>query len=182
MPFIQHAKAALVLIILTASFSLSGMQASLAVEPAGAIKPLESVPTDSIAEYLSDQTHLVIESANGNSAFVIELALDDATRMKGLMFRTSLADGHGMLFDFDATEPVFMWMKNTYISLDMIFAEEDGTIHHIVKATTPLSESVIGSAGPVRYVLEVPKGTADKLGIKPGDKMLHQLFTPKSSK
>ncbi|WP_319496188.1 DUF192 domain-containing protein [uncultured Cohaesibacter sp.] len=182
MPFIRHAKAALALIILTASFSLSGMQASLAVEPAGAIKPLKSVPTDSIAEYLSDQTHLVIESANGNSAFVVELALDDATRMKGLMFRTSLADGHGMLFDFDATEPVFMWMKNTYISLDMIFAEEDGTIHHIVKATTPLSESVIGSAGPVRYVLEVPKGTADKLGIKPGDKMLHQLFTPKSSK
>nr|WP_321525660.1 DUF192 domain-containing protein [uncultured Cohaesibacter sp.] len=182
MPFSRHVKAALALILFSVSLNLTAIHASLAVEPAGSIKPLEPVSSDSIAEYLSDQTHLIIQSANGNSAFVVELALDDATRMKGLMFRTSLADGHGMLFDFDATEPVFMWMKNTYISLDMIFAEEDGTIHHIVKGTTPLSESVIGSAGPVRYVLEVPKGTADKLVIKPGDKMLHQLFTPKSSK
>ncbi|WP_319568711.1 DUF192 domain-containing protein [Cohaesibacter marisflavi] len=135
-----------------------------------------------ISTFLAEETHLVIKSGQTNHAFTIELALDDASRMKGLMYRTSLADRNGMLFDFGNTEPVYMWMKNTYISLDMIFVEPDGRIHHIVKGTTPLSESVIGSAGPVRYVLEVPKGTVDKLNIKVGDELLHQLFTPKLSK
>nr|WP_320142441.1 DUF192 domain-containing protein [uncultured Cohaesibacter sp.] len=132
-----------------------------------------------VSRFLSDDTHLIIKSGQTNHSFKIELALDDASRMKGLMYRTSLADGHGMLFDFGKNEPVYMWMKNTYIPLDMIFVEPDGRIHHIVRGTTPLSESVIGSAGAVRYVLEVPKGTTDKLNIKVGDKLLHQLFTPK---
>nr|WP_319512722.1 DUF192 domain-containing protein [uncultured Cohaesibacter sp.] len=142
----------------------------------------ETIPEDEVGAFLSDETHLIIKSGQTNHAFKVELALDESSRMKGLMYRTKLANRNGMLFDFDKTEPVYMWMKNTYISLDMIFVEPDGRIHHIVKATTPLSESVIGSAGPVRYVLEVPKGTADKLDIKVGDELLHQLFTPKLSK
>nr|WP_321457263.1 DUF192 domain-containing protein [uncultured Cohaesibacter sp.] len=153
-----------------------------AAESTAHFKPLDTIPTQSLPDYLNDETHLIIQTQNADHAFVIELAVDDDTRMKGLMFRTKLEAGHGMLFDFGKTEPVYMWMKNTYISLDMIFANPNGTIHHIVKGTTPLSESIIGSAGPVRYVLEVPKGTSDALGIKPGDRLLHQLFTPNLSK
>ncbi|WP_316859456.1 DUF192 domain-containing protein [uncultured Cohaesibacter sp.] len=139
-----------------------------------------SITPEQIEERLIDPQTLVIQTEKDNLLFKVELALEEKERNKGLMFRTSLAPQHGMLFDFGATEPVFMWMKNTYISLDMFFINEAGTITHIVTATTPLSESVIGSGGPVRYVLETPKGTAKSLGIKIGDKMRHQLFTPNS--
>ena len=86
------------------------------------IEALASVPQGAVSNYLIDQSHLIIQQENNNTAFKIELALDEDSRMKGLMYRTKLADGHGMLFDFGRTEPVYMWMKNTYISLDMIFA------------------------------------------------------------
>ncbi|WP_319414256.1 DUF192 domain-containing protein [uncultured Cohaesibacter sp.] len=153
-----------------------------ALSYAGDIRPLDNVAIAEIEPFLADETHLIIRAGASNHAFTIELATDEDTRMKGLMYRTSLAPGHGMLFDFEKTDQVYMWMKNTYISLDMIFADPDGTIHHIVRGTTPLSESIIGSAGAVRYVLEVPKGTADALNIKEGDRLLHQLFTPKRAK
>lgn len=122
---------------------------------------------------------LVVETAKGTFPFSIELALDDNQRAKGLMFRTRLAEDHGMLFDFGQTRPIYMWMKNTYVSLDMVFLLEDGTVHHIVEKTTPLSQSIIGSGGPVRFVLEVKAGTIKRTGLAKGDRLQHILFTPK---
>ncbi len=92
------------------------------------------------------------------------------------MYRKSLPEGRGMLFDFHRDQQVAFWMKNTYIPLDMIFIRGDGTIAHIAEDTVPLSEALVPSGAPVRAVLEVIAGTARKLGIKAGDKVASPIF------
>ena len=94
------------------------------------------------------------------------------------MFRRELPEGQGMLFDFQREQPTSFWMKNTYISLDMIFIRADGRILRIAENTVPLSEALVSSGGPVRAVLEVIAGTAKKLGIAPGDRVAHPIFSP----
>ena len=141
-----------------------------------------SLQTSGIEGFLQDPHHLVISTEKGDIPFWIELAQDDAERSKGLMYRTKLDEQNGMLFDFGRSAPVSMWMKNTYVSLDMLFIDKKGRIAHLVRNTTPLSESIIGSGGPVWYVLEVKAGSIDKLGIKVGDHLQHQLFTSNSPK
>ncbi len=76
-----------------------------------------------------------------------------------------------MLFDFKPEQEVSMWMKNTYVSLDMIFIRADGRILRIAENTEPLSTKIISSQGPARAVLEVVAGTAQKYGIRPGDRV-----------
>jgi uncharacterized membrane protein (UPF0127 family) len=120
---------------------------------------------------------LEIASASGVHTFAIEFVANDADRSKGLMFRTELPEGRGMLFDFDREQDIAMWMKNTLISLDMIFINGDGTIRRIAENTTPESLATIPSGGPVRGVLEVIAGTARKFGIKPGDRVAHPIFS-----
>jgi uncharacterized membrane protein (UPF0127 family) len=122
---------------------------------------------------------LEIATANGVQSFAVEVMTNDADRAKGLMFRRELPEGRGMLFDFHRDQDIAMWMKNTYISLDMIFIEGNGRIRRIAENTTPLSEVTIPSGGPVRGVLEVIAGTARKLGIKPGDRVAHPIFKPR---
>jgi uncharacterized membrane protein (UPF0127 family) len=122
---------------------------------------------------------LEIASKTGVHAFSVELATNDEERSRGLMFRKELPEGQGMLFDFMNEAPVAFWMKNTYVSLDMIFIRADGRILSIAENTQPLSERQVPSGGPVRGVLEVVAGTAKKLGIKPGDRVAHRIFTGK---
>ena len=81
-----------------------------------------------------------------------------------------------MLFDFKVTQPVTMWMKNTPVSLDMLFITANGTIVNIVSGTQPFSLEYITSDGPVRAVLEVLAGTAKILGIHKGDRVVHDIF------
>jgi uncharacterized membrane protein (UPF0127 family) len=81
-----------------------------------------------------------------------------------------------MLFDFERAEPVTMWMKNTYLPLDMLFIRPDGTVSRIAADTEPLSTAIIPSGGPVSAVLELNAGTAAKLGIQVGDRVEHPLF------
>jgi uncharacterized membrane protein (UPF0127 family) len=119
---------------------------------------------------------LEIASKSGVHVFAVEMAATDAERMKGLMYRKSLPVGQGMLFDFKQDQSISMWMKNTYVSLDMIFIRADGTIARIAENTQPLSERIISSGGPVRAVLEVVGGTARKLGLAPGDRVAHAMF------
>ena len=119
---------------------------------------------------------LEITSKTGVHVFDVELARTDADRSRGLMFRKSLPAGRGMLFDFDRDQMVSMWMRNTYISLDMIFIRGDGTIARIAQNTEPLSERTISSGVPVRAVLEVIGGTARRLGLAPGDRVAHRMF------
>jgi uncharacterized protein len=120
---------------------------------------------------------LAIESAEQRYEFQVEVAATPAERSRGLMYRRQLADDHGMLFDFGSSGPASMWMRNTYIPLDMLFIEPDGRIRKIAAETEPLSEGVISSDGPVRAVLELRGGIAGELGIEPGDQIIHPLFT-----
>ena len=112
-----------------------------------------------------------IASRTGVHTFAVEIAENDAERAKGLMYRKSMPQGQGMLFDFKREQPVAMWMQNTYISLDMLFIAGDGRIVHIAENTEPLSTRTIDSGGSVRWVLEVIAGTSRKLGIAPGDRV-----------
>ncbi|AXK80298.1 DUF192 domain-containing protein [Pseudolabrys taiwanensis] len=117
-----------------------------------------------------------IATKSGVHAFSVELAATEAEREKGLMYRKSLPEGQGMLFDFHRDQEVGFWMKNTYIPLDMIFIRGDGRILRIAENTEPLSEKIVPSNGPVRAVLEVIGGTARKLGIAPGDRVAGSIF------
>jgi len=119
-----------------------------------------------------------IVSSTGVHAFNVTLATNEKERERGLMFVKHLPEGQGMLFDFKTDQPVSFWMHNTYISLDMLFIRSDGTITHIAANAKPLSDALIPSGGPVRGVLEVIAGTADKLGIKPGDHVTGAFFGP----
>ena len=120
---------------------------------------------------------LEIASKGGVHVFAVEMASTSAEQAKGLMFRRELPEGQGMLFDFHHEQPTSFWMKNTYIPLDMIFIRGDGRILRIAENTVPLSEALVPSGGPVRAVLEVNAGMARKLGIAPGDRVAHPIFS-----
>ena len=119
---------------------------------------------------------LEIVTKNGVHVFSVEMATTDAEREKGLMYRKELPDGKGMLFDFSPEQQISMWMKNTFIPLDMIFIRADGRILRIAENTEPQSLAIISSGGLAKGVLEVIAGTAQKYGIAPGDRVAHPLF------
>ncbi|MEN9709069.1 MAG: hypothetical protein RIQ68_1477 [Pseudomonadota bacterium] len=119
---------------------------------------------------------LEIVSSSGTHAFSVEVMRTDEQRARGLMHRRFMAQDRGMLFDFKREEPVAMWMKNTYLSLDMVFIDKSGKVVNIAENTEPLSERISPSAGPVLAVLEVNAGTARRIGLKPGDRLRHPLF------
>jgi uncharacterized protein len=119
---------------------------------------------------------LEIVTKTGVHVFSVEMATTEKEKETGLMYRKELADGKGMLFDFSPEQEVSMWMKNTYISLDMIFIRADGRILRIAENTEPLSTRIIPSNGLAKGVLEVIAGTAQKYGIQPGDRVGHPLF------
>lgn len=125
----------------------------------------------------ADQQTLEIVTKGGVHVFAVEIAVTNEERARGLMYRKELAEGRGMLFDFTPDQEVSMWMRNTYVSLDMIFIRGDGRILRIAENTKPLSETIISSNGQVRGVLEVVAGTAKKFGIAPGDRVAHPLFS-----
>lgn len=120
---------------------------------------------------------LEILTKTGIRVFNVEIAATAEQQRIGLMFRKEVPDGEGMLFDFGPSRPVAMWMQNTIVSLDMIFIRADGTIANIAKGTTPFSLQPVESAGPVRAVLEIVAGAADRYGIVAGDKVSHRIFS-----
>jgi uncharacterized membrane protein (UPF0127 family) len=123
---------------------------------------------------------LSIVSAEGREVPIsIEVAEGPEEKALGLMFRTDLADGQGMLFPYEDARELSMWMHNTYIPLDMLFIRPDGVIHRIEVRAEPLSDRVISSEGPVSAVLELAGGAAERLGIKAGDRVRHPLFGDK---
>lgn len=111
----------------------------------------------------------IISTGGKVHTFTVELAVDSDQRSHGLMKRRHMARDHGMLFDFGVTRRVMMWMKNTYLPLDMLFIAKDGKIETIRENAVPLSEAIIDSRVPVAFVLELNGGTVHRLGIAPGD-------------
>ncbi|MFK0382364.1 MULTISPECIES: DUF192 domain-containing protein [Rhizobium/Agrobacterium group] len=125
---------------------------------------------NAVAQQKFSTETLTIESASGEKhEFTVELALDDAQRQQGLMFRKTMSPDKGMLFDFGEERNVTMWMKNTLLALDMLFIGRDGKISHIHENAVPHSEAIISSRGAVKYVLELNGGSAKRYGIKTGD-------------
>lgn len=119
---------------------------------------------------------MTLVTANGEKQISVEITESNEEKMRGLMFRTSLADDQGMLFFYERAQDVTMWMRNTYIPLDMVFIKADGTVHRIEVRTEPLSERIISSQGDVVACLELAGGASERLGLKPGDKVRHKLF------
>jgi len=119
-----------------------------------------------------DPDPLIAETSSGERSFSVEVADDMQEREQGLMFREHMDDDHGMLFVFDDTRDVGFWMKNTPLPLDLIFIGQDGRVRAI-KQGEPLSPAVISPASPVRFVLEVKAGIAEKAGIEDGDRIRH---------
>jgi hypothetical protein len=115
-------------------------------------------------------------TSSGRHDFQVEIAQSETEKSVGLMFRRSLPRRSGMLFVHERPSELTMWMKNTYIPLDMIFIRGDGMVHRIAKRTEPFSESIIASQGDVTAVLEVAAGVADEIGLKAGDTVLHRAF------
>ena len=118
----------------------------------------------------------ILTADGGRHDFRIELAVTPDQRAQGLMHRETLAPDAGMLFVYARPGELAMWMKNTLISLDMMFISAEGEIVRIAERTVPLSLATIESGSPAKGVLEVPAGTAARLGIRPGDRILHPAF------
>ena len=122
------------------------------------------------------QAEVVIESGSGAHIFRAWIADTPERRMQGLMFVERLDADRGMLFLFDLPQFAAFWMKNTPVSLDMLFIGPDGRITNIGERTQPFSEPHVAAVRPVVAVLEVAAGTAARLGIRPGDRVLHPAY------
>ncbi len=122
----------------------------------------------------ADFSPLTIQTKTGTAHFEVEMAVTPEEQAEGLMFRTELAQDRGMLFLFSRPRELSMWMKHTYIPLDMLFIREDSTIMRIAENTTPHSLDVISSGGDAIAALEVPGGTASRIGAAEGDRVEHR--------
>jgi uncharacterized membrane protein (UPF0127 family) len=116
---------------------------------------------------------LVLKTDSGPHSFTIELANTPAERALGLMYRRALPADAGMLFLYDKPQPLTMWMRNTFIPLDMVFIGVDGKVHRIESRTEPFSTQLISSEGAVQGVLELNAGTAANIGLKAGDEVVY---------
>ncbi|ARO23889.1 hypothetical protein CO659_13380 [Rhizobium sp. S9] len=139
---------------------------------------LVALPALAEEEMRFDKEPLLIQTAAGKMLhFTVEVAATGDQRARGLMFRKSMADDAGMIFDFGQTRRVAMWMENTILPLDMLFADDTGTIRHIKENAKPYSRDIIDSMSPVKYVVELNAGIVGKLGIKPGDRIVSATTT-----
>jgi uncharacterized membrane protein (UPF0127 family) len=120
---------------------------------------------------------LVIVTREGTQhVFEVEMALKPEPQTVGEMFRTSIPQDGGMLFDWGFPRNVPMWMRNTLVPLDMVFINADGTIRAIAEDTTPRSLAPIDSHGPVRATLELAGGVTARLDIRVGDTVRQRIF------
>jgi uncharacterized membrane protein (UPF0127 family) len=119
---------------------------------------------------------LEIVTASGTHEFSVEVMRSGPQRERGLMFRRYLPQDRGMLFAFEVERPIMMWMKNTYLPLDMIFIDSVGKVVGLAENTEALSTKIIPAGAPASGVLEVNAGTAARIGLKIGDSVRHPLF------
>lgn len=119
------------------------------------------------------RVEIQVITAGGQHEFKVWIADTARSRVHGLMFVRSLPADQGMLFLFERPQFASFWMKNTYLSLDIVFIGPDGGIVNIARDTEPLSLEPIGSAAPVAAVLELVAGTATRIGLTDGDRVVH---------
>jgi uncharacterized membrane protein (UPF0127 family) len=145
--------------------------------PVGLGAALAQAPSTETGQQLENEPLTIVTKGGRRHQFTVEVADEPSEMAIGLMHRTEMAANHGMLFDFGTTRIVQMWMKNTPMSLDMLFIIEDGTIVRIAERTQPFSLAIISSQEPVSHVLEIKAGVSRLLGLKPGDRVEHRSFS-----
>ena len=116
----------------------------------------------------------MLKTQSGHHTYTVEIAETPGEKVRGLMFRRSLPQDRGMIFLYDPPQRATMWMRNTYIPLDMIFITEQGTVLRIEANTEPFSTKVIDSGGIAEAVLELNAGEAARIGLKPGDQVVFE--------
>lgn len=119
---------------------------------------------------------LIIQTQTQSIPYDVELALTLKEQRKGLQMRNSLKDNTGMLFMFKEPGRPKFWMKDTLIPLDMVYIDETGTIVGIHPRAVPLDKTPIDAPADCTGVLEIAGGSAEKLGISTGDKVIHKFF------
>ncbi|PTQ09397.1 hypothetical protein CLG96_14415 [Sphingomonas oleivorans] len=147
---------------------LSAVAVALALVGCGAQPAADARETGASASAL---VPLTIQTAKGARRYSVEVARTPAEQERGLMFRTEMPADQGMIFPMDPPRPATFWMKNTVLSLDLIFIRADGTIARIAERAMPYSLDLIDSGEPVAAVLELNGGTAATDGIAEGDKV-----------
>ncbi len=150
--------------VFLAGFALAAPGLVLAAEPTG---PQPELPKEKLA---------IVTRDGVRHDFMVEVARTPEQQTTGEMFRPSVPADGGMLFVWDQVQESDMWMRNTIAPLDMLFIAADGTITHIAEDAVPESLAIISSGGPVRATLEVAAGTARRLDIRVGDKVLSPVF------
>ncbi len=138
---------------------------------------LAPVITQDSYQILEKEEVSVLTKDNSKHDFIVEVARTAEEQNKGLMFRTTVPEKTGMLFLFEGEKLRSFWMKNTQISLDIIFIKKNGLIHHIHPNAKINTLDPISSTGGVSAVLEIAAGEAERLGIKIGDSILHNAFS-----
>lgn len=113
----------------------------------------------------------VVQTPAGERRFVVELAVKDHERQRGLMYRSALGEDEGMVFFFEAMAPLSFWMKNTWIPLDMLFIDDDLTVVGIVESAEPMTTTPRSPGKEARFVLEIQGGLSQQLGLKPLQKV-----------
>ena len=122
------------------------------------------------------KTKISVSSEIKTHTFNVELALTPHQHAQGLMYRRGMGADEGMLFVYKSETPISMWMKNTFLPLDILFISGDGRIIKIVERTVPFSTTNISSGRSVIAALELNAGTASRLGIKEGDKVIADVL------
>jgi uncharacterized membrane protein (UPF0127 family) len=141
-----------------------------------ALLPVASLAQEGPQPRLPTEPLVIITRDGRQHRFTVEMATTPEQQAIGLMFRTEVKPDEGMLFDWGSPRESLMWMRNTLVPLDMVFITAEGRIHRIAERTVPLSLATISSQGPVRATLELAGGTAERLGLRPGDRVLHRIF------
>ncbi len=135
--------------------------------------PYASLPSPALAAggISFERVTAVLRTGKGRFELPLELARTARQRARGLMRRKRLHDIAGMLFDFGRTGPVAMWMKDTWLALDMLFLDAGGRVVFIHRNARPMDRTTIRAPLPVRYVLELPAGAVERFGVRTGDRL-----------
>ena len=133
------------------------------------------IPLFSCSESSLNYQSTIVQNQNQSFTVNAEIADTSEKMSLGLMNRQSLDENSGMLFVYDTEQSVSFWMKNTYVSLDIIFMDSQKKIVEIEKNTTPLSETLITPTSLVRYVLEVNAGFADTHALSVDDTLVFSV-------
>ena len=136
------------------------------------------LPFATFAQANCPEADLIISGSWGEVSFKEALARTPEQRRLGLMFVTDLADQSGMLFVYPYPQSVSFWMRNTPLSLDILFIDEDGIVQRIEQSATPFSTELLNGGSDIQYVLELHAGVAAKHDISKGDRSAHPSIGP----